>query len=156
MSTTGEGDAAATLSYEGGGAGGKFRKRSFRRTQQTTPYDRPVNILRGVTDTTTAVSNDNNGGWLAKLVVDPASKLISYGANRFFSSVFLNRLPAPPRQAPGYASPSMHILIGKYIYLSVNLLALLVTFIWWGYITLSFILNICIVHEYIRMEVFDL
>ncbi|KAL2539858.1 Nuclear pore complex protein [Abeliophyllum distichum] len=98
MSTTSEGDAAADFSYGGGGAGGKSRKRPFRRTYQTTPYDRPVNAPRGIAVTTTA--NDNNVSWLTKLVVDPASKFIYNGASRFFSSVFRKRLPAPPRRAP--------------------------------------------------------
>ncbi|KAL2555647.1 calcium-dependent protein kinase 1-like [Forsythia ovata] len=93
-----EGDATAASSYEGGGAGGKFRKRPFRRINQTTPYDRPVNAPRGIAVTNT--SNDNNVSWLTKLVVDPASKFIYYGANRLFSSVFRKRLPAPPRRAP--------------------------------------------------------
>ncbi|XP_022889988.1 nuclear pore complex protein NUP1-like isoform X2 [Olea europaea var. sylvestris] len=98
MSTTGEGDAASTFSYEGGGggAGGKFRERPFRRIEERTPYDRPVNNLRGITATT---PNENSGSWLTKLVMDPASNLISFGANRF-SSVFSKRLPAPPRQEP--------------------------------------------------------
>ncbi|XP_020551179.1 nuclear pore complex protein NUP1 [Sesamum indicum] len=78
---------ANTSSYGGGGAGagGKFRRKPFRKP--TTPYDRPHTALRG---------SDNNGGWLTKLVVDPASKLISYGAHRLFSSVFRKRLPPPP------------------------------------------------------------
>lgn len=113
MSTTGEGDAASTFSYEGGGggAGGKFRERPFRRIEQRTPYDRPVNNLRGITATT---PNENSGSWLTKLVMDPASNLISFGANRF-SSVFSKRLPAPPRQEPGYAPFSMYIVTGKKI-----------------------------------------
>uniref|UniRef100_A0A5B6ZE27 Putative nuclear pore complex protein NUP1 n=1 Tax=Davidia involucrata TaxID=16924 RepID=A0A5B6ZE27_DAVIN len=80
MATAGEG-----TSYErGGGAGGKFRKRPFRRPQ-TTPYDRPP----------TSLGNPRNG-WLSKLV-DPASKLISASAHMFFSSVFRKRLPPPPQ-----------------------------------------------------------
>ncbi|KAL0382723.1 UNVERIFIED_CONTAM: Nuclear pore complex protein [Sesamum calycinum] len=91
MATAEEGGVTAkttntnTSSYGGAGAGGKFRKKPFRRP--TTPYDRPPTALRG---------SDNSGGWLTKLVVDPASKLISYGAHRLFSSVFRKRLPPPP------------------------------------------------------------
>ncbi|XP_057980732.1 nuclear pore complex protein NUP1 isoform X2 [Malania oleifera] len=71
-----------------GGAGGKFRKRPSRRTH-TTPYDRPPTALRPI----------GNGSWISKLV-DPASKLITSGANRLFSSVFRKRLPAPPLALP--------------------------------------------------------
>ncbi|KAL2557922.1 Nuclear pore complex protein [Forsythia ovata] len=102
MATAGEGGATANTaatasSYEGGGGegvGGKFRKRPFRRAHHTTPYDRPLTAVRGIT---TAATNSNNSSWLTKLVVDPASKLISYGAHRFFASVFRKRLPPPPQ-----------------------------------------------------------
>ncbi|CBI24988.3 unnamed protein product, partial [Vitis vinifera] len=80
MATAGEG------SYEVGG-GGKFRKRPFRRPQ-TTPYDRPPNSLR-----------NTRNGWLSK-VVDPASRLITASAHRFFDSVFRRRLPPPPLPRP--------------------------------------------------------
>ncbi|XP_010312503.2 nuclear pore complex protein NUP1 isoform X1 [Solanum lycopersicum] len=89
MSTAGDGTAASASAgaYEGGGgAGGKFRKRPLRRNQ-TTPYDRPPTALR-------------NPSWLTKLVVDPASKLITSGAHRFFSSIFSKRLPPPPPPTP--------------------------------------------------------
>ncbi|KAL0303642.1 UNVERIFIED_CONTAM: Nuclear pore complex protein [Sesamum radiatum] len=92
MATAEQGGATGdptSSSYGGGGAGGKFRKKPFRR--QTTPYDRPPTALRG---------NNNTSSWLTKLVVDPASKLISYGAERFFASVFRKRLPAPPPPQP--------------------------------------------------------
>ncbi|CAI9768375.1 unnamed protein product [Fraxinus pennsylvanica] len=88
---------AISSSYNGGGGegvGGKFRKRPFRRAHHTTPYDRPLTGLRGIT---TGATNNNNSSWLNKLVVDPASKLISYGAHRFFASVFRKRLPPPPQ-----------------------------------------------------------
>ncbi|EPS72698.1 hypothetical protein M569_02058, partial [Genlisea aurea] len=77
-------------SYGGGGAGGKFRKKLFRR--QATPYDRPPAGLRG--------NSHKPEGWLKKLLVDPAYKLISYGADRLFDSVFRKRLMAPqsPRE----------------------------------------------------------
>lgn len=94
---------AISSSYNGGGGegvGGKFRKRPFRRAHHTTPYDRPLTGLRGIT---TGATNNNNSSWLNKLVVDPASKLISYGAHRFFASVFRKRLPPPP-QPPGIYS----------------------------------------------------
>ncbi|OIT37994.1 PREDICTED: nuclear pore complex protein NUP1 isoform X2 [Nicotiana attenuata] len=86
MATAGEGTAAAAA-YEGGGAGGKFRKRPLRRNQNNTPYDRPPTALR-------------NSSWLTKLVVDPASKLITSGAQRFFSSIFQKRLPPSPTPLP--------------------------------------------------------
>ncbi|KAL1542272.1 nuclear pore complex protein NUP1-like [Salvia divinorum] len=111
MATAQQGGAtttAAAASYGGGGgggggAGGKFRKKPFRKA--TTPYERHPIALRG-----------NGGGsscsWLTKLVVDPASKLISYGARRFFDSVFRKRrLPAPPPPPP-QISESNHVLSG--------------------------------------------
>ncbi|XP_039028736.1 nuclear pore complex protein NUP1-like isoform X2 [Hibiscus syriacus] len=69
--------------YDGGfGAGGKFRKRPFRRK---TPYDRPP----------TAISNPNStvhrNGWLSKLV-DPAQRLITSSAHSLFASIFRKRL----------------------------------------------------------------
>ncbi|KAL7148062.1 hypothetical protein ABFS83_06G152000 [Erythranthe nasuta] len=87
MATAEEGGAtAATSSYGGGGggAGGKFAKKSFRKA--ATPYDRPLPAPR---------RNDNNGSWLSKMVVEPASKLINYGAHRLFASLFRKRLPPP-------------------------------------------------------------
>ncbi|PON82573.1 hypothetical protein TorRG33x02_216580 [Trema orientale] len=79
--------------YEGGGyggAGGKFRKRPFRRSTHTTPYDRPPTAFR---------NPNNNGGWLSKLV-DPAHRLITSSAHRLFSTVFRKRLPPPQRPSP--------------------------------------------------------
>ncbi|CAN4105874.1 unnamed protein product [Withania somnifera] len=95
MAAAGDGGPAATSSaYETGGAGGKFRRRPFRRNQKTTPYDRPVTALR-------------NPSWLTKLIFDPATKLISTGAQRFLSSIFRKRLlsastplPLPPMPLP--------------------------------------------------------
>ncbi|XP_075084483.1 uncharacterized protein LOC107818101 isoform X2 [Nicotiana tabacum] len=86
MATAGDGTETAAA-YEGGGAGGKFRKRPLRRNQNNTPYDRPPTALR-------------NSSWLTKLVVDPASKLITSGAQRFFSSIFQKRLPPSPTPLP--------------------------------------------------------
>ncbi|XP_041999983.1 nuclear pore complex protein NUP1-like [Salvia splendens] len=99
MSTAEEGGPTAngnTSSYGGGGAGGKFRKKPLRR--QATPYDRPPTALRG-----NSTNSNDSSSWLTKLVVEPASKLISYGADRFFGSIFRRRLPLPPlplRQPP--------------------------------------------------------
>ncbi|XP_047960423.1 nuclear pore complex protein NUP1-like isoform X2 [Salvia hispanica] len=85
---------ATASSYGGRGVGGKFRKKPFRR--QATPYDRPPTAFR---DNNT--NSNGSGSWLTKLVVEPASKLISYGADRFFGSVFRRRLPPlPPPQPP--------------------------------------------------------
>nr|BAO49708.1 nuclear pore complex protein Nup136d [Nicotiana benthamiana] len=84
MAAFGGGGTTTSSAYEGagGGAGGKFRKRPFLK-KQTTPYDRPPTALR-------------DPSWLTKLVVDPATKLITSGAQRFFSSLFRKRLlPAP-------------------------------------------------------------
>ncbi|XP_042511254.1 nuclear pore complex protein NUP1-like isoform X2 [Macadamia integrifolia] len=75
---------AAAGGYEGG-AGGKFRKKPFRKA---TPYDRPVTALRN------PVEVGSNNGWLSK-IVDPASRVITRSAQKFFSSVFRKRLPAP-------------------------------------------------------------
>ncbi|KAL1546111.1 nuclear pore complex protein NUP1-like [Salvia divinorum] len=98
MSTAEEGGATAnatTSSYGGGGAGGKFRKKPSRR--QATPYDRPPTALRG------NITNSNDSrSWLTKLVVEPASKLLSYGADRFFGSIFRSRPPLPLRQPPEF------------------------------------------------------
>ncbi|EYU33149.1 hypothetical protein MIMGU_mgv11b018517mg, partial [Erythranthe guttata] len=93
MATAEEGGAtASTSSYGGGGAGGKFTKKSFRKA--ATPYDRPLPAPR---------RNDNNGSWLSKMVVEPASKLINYGAHRLFASLFRKRLPPPTApQTSGY------------------------------------------------------
>ncbi|KAL3649696.1 hypothetical protein CASFOL_006099 [Castilleja foliolosa] len=77
-------------SYGGGGAGGKFPRKPSRRS--TKPYDRPPTALR--------VNNDSNSSWLKKLVVEPASKLISYGADRFFAPLLRKRLPPPPPPQP--------------------------------------------------------
>ncbi|XP_043717504.1 nuclear pore complex protein NUP1-like isoform X2 [Telopea speciosissima] len=76
---------AAPRGYEGG-AGGKFRKKPFRKA--TTPYDRPVIALRN------PVEGGSSNGWLSK-IVDPASRVITRSAHKFFSSVFRKRLPAP-------------------------------------------------------------
>ncbi|KAL8050435.1 hypothetical protein ABFX02_06G081600 [Erythranthe guttata] len=103
MSTAEDGGATANgaySSYSGGGAGGKFRKKPFRK-QATTPYDRPTTVLRGSSiNNNNSSSSSSSSSWLKKLVVEPASKLISYGADRFFGSVFRARLPPLPPPQP--------------------------------------------------------
>ncbi|PHT48926.1 26S proteasome non-ATPase regulatory subunit 1 -like protein A [Capsicum baccatum] len=64
------------------GAGGKFMRWPFSRNGKTTPYDRPLTALR-------------SASWVKKLVLDPATKLISCGAQRFFSSIFQKRILPP-------------------------------------------------------------
>ncbi|GMI84652.1 hypothetical protein HRI_002134500 [Hibiscus trionum] len=77
--------------YDGGfGAGGKFRKRPFRRT---TPYDRPPTAIRNPSNT------GHGNGWLSKLV-DPAQRLITSSAHRLFASVFRKRLTPSPLHPP--------------------------------------------------------
>ncbi|KAJ9553808.1 hypothetical protein OSB04_017853 [Centaurea solstitialis] len=78
MATAGDGKAP----YESTGAGGKFRKRPFRRSVPATPYDRPP----------TPLGNGNNHGGLLTKLVDPASRLIYAGAHRLFGA-FRKRLP---------------------------------------------------------------
>ncbi|KAG4150687.1 hypothetical protein ERO13_D04G018900v2 [Gossypium hirsutum] len=80
--------------YDGAqGAGGKFKKRPFRRTTKTTPYDRPPTSIRNPS------GSSNENGWLSKLV-DPARRLITSSAHRLFASVFTKRLPPPPPPTP--------------------------------------------------------
>uniref|UniRef100_A0A7N0RD27 Nuclear pore complex protein n=1 Tax=Kalanchoe fedtschenkoi TaxID=63787 RepID=A0A7N0RD27_KALFE len=75
--------------YEGRGAGGKFRRQLFRKSQAT-PYDRPATAVRNPSSAT---------GWLSK-IVDPASKILTASAHRLFSSVFRKRLLPPQQQTP--------------------------------------------------------
>ncbi|XP_074269521.1 uncharacterized protein LOC141592665 [Silene latifolia] len=96
----------ASPAYDGtnGGVGGKFRRKPFRKTN-TTPYDRPPTAVRQ----TQSIASNNNNGWLAK-IVDPASRMITAGARKFFSSVFQKRLLAPPSSPPQQPpSPVMDI-----------------------------------------------
>lgn len=120
MRTAEEGGATVTTNSSyggGGGAGGKFRKKPFPRP--TTPYDRAPTPFR---------RNDNSGSWLTKLVVDPASKLIYYGAHRLFAPLFRKRLPPPPPpQAPGillsfdeFVPFSFTLLYGLVLVVSFN------------------------------------
>ncbi|KAL9274213.1 Nuclear pore complex protein NUP1-like protein [Drosera capensis] len=86
---------AAASSYDGG-AGGKFRKKPFRR-HQSTPYDRRPTAVPRI---------QRRNGWLAR-IVDPTSKIIASGAHRLFASVFRKRLLPPP------TSPQQQGLIGE-------------------------------------------
>jgi hypothetical protein len=102
METAREEKPYDAVSGGGLGTGGKFRKRPFRRTTQTTPYDRPPTALR--TPSLAAAANNNNG-WLSRLV-DPAQRLIASSAHRIFSSVFRKRLAPPPPPPPQQSQPS--------------------------------------------------
>lgn len=77
--------------YQTGGAGGKFQKRTIRRSAQTTPYDRPL----------TAIRNNNNNPSIFSKLTNPASRLLYAGADKLFG-VFRKRLPSiPPQILPG-------------------------------------------------------
>ncbi|GAB4850482.1 hypothetical protein Ancab_029788 [Ancistrocladus abbreviatus] len=83
---------SAKAGYEGsadGGAGGKFRKRPLHRHHRSTPYDRPPTALR----------SPRRNGWFSR-IIDPASKLITAGAHKLFSSVFPKILLPLPRLPP--------------------------------------------------------
>ncbi|KAK4769339.1 hypothetical protein SAY86_027489 [Trapa natans] len=80
------------MATAGFGAGGKFRKKSFRRPQST-PYDRPTAIRAPA-----LVPSTDGDGWLRKLM-DPAQKLLATTARRFYNSVFRKRLTQPPPSA---------------------------------------------------------
>ncbi|XP_075512789.1 LOW QUALITY PROTEIN: uncharacterized protein LOC142548381 [Primulina tabacum] len=96
MATSGEGEATAAAANTSG-AGGKFRKIPFGRGHRpTTPYDRPPTYARGINSHNNG--SNNSGSLFTKLVVDPASKFINYGAHRFFGSVFRKTLPPTPPQ----------------------------------------------------------
>ncbi|MBA0630031.1 hypothetical protein Godav_002166 [Gossypium davidsonii] len=106
--------------YDGAqGAGGKFKKRPFRRTTKTTPYDRPPTSIRNPS------GSSNENGWLSKLV-DPARRLITSSAHRLFASVFTKRLPPPPPPTPqlldsGYVSVPLFYDFFKYLYITFPL-----------------------------------
>ncbi|KAM0026315.1 hypothetical protein Hdeb2414_s0020g00556841 [Helianthus debilis subsp. tardiflorus] len=73
--------SSSTTPYPGGaGAGGKFRKPP--RKRPSTPYDRPP--------PSTANNQSQYGGWLSKLVVNPARRLIVGGATRILPSFLFN------------------------------------------------------------------
>ncbi|MQM14052.1 hypothetical protein Taro_046985 [Colocasia esculenta] len=101
-----ESAAAAGEKGCGGGIGGKFRRRPLRRAPAT-PYDRPPTAARGIrgNPVEAAAAAAGRNGWLSKLV-DPASRLITRGATRFFSSVFQKRLGPPP-------VPELGFLLGR-------------------------------------------
>ncbi|CAH1430856.1 unnamed protein product [Lactuca virosa] len=93
MATAGDGRAP----YESSGAGGKFRKRPYRRSTPATPYDRPPTALR-----------NNNPGLFTKLV-DPASRLIYAGVHKLFG-VFRKRLPPLSLQGlPGISEEPQNV-----------------------------------------------
>uniref|UniRef100_A0A2P2LGH0 Nuclear pore complex protein NUP1-like isoform X2 n=1 Tax=Rhizophora mucronata TaxID=61149 RepID=A0A2P2LGH0_RHIMU len=77
--------------YEDGAGFGKFRKRPFRRTTQSTPHDRPPTAVRNAGH---GNGSKSKNGWLSKLV-EPAQRLIACSAHRLFPSVFRKRLPLP-------------------------------------------------------------
>ncbi|XP_040993696.1 nuclear pore complex protein NUP1-like isoform X2 [Juglans microcarpa x Juglans regia] len=97
METARQGNHYDVVSEEGLGTGGKFRKRPFRRSTHTTPYDRPATALRNPIISVDA--NNSRNGWLSRLV-DPAQRLITSSAQRLFSSVFRKRLLQPPPPTP--------------------------------------------------------
>lgn len=89
--------------YEGGGGGigGKFPKRPFRRAPAT-PYERPPAAVRPARG---HPAETRGNGWLSKLV-DPASRIIAWSASRLFSSsVFQKRLGPPPAAASRMVLP---------------------------------------------------
>lgn len=84
----------AEASY-GGGIGGKFRKRPFRRPAAT-PYDRPPTAVRPALRAINPEGGRN--GFISKLF-DSAPRMLVSAASKFFSSV--KRLGAPQQaQAP--------------------------------------------------------
>ncbi|KAK1416554.1 hypothetical protein QVD17_32345 [Tagetes erecta] len=93
MATSGDG----TAPYQTTGAGGKFRKKPFRRNIPATPYDRPP----------TAIRNDNPS--MLKKLVDPASRLISAGAHKLFD-VFRKSLPSPSLKLPEINEEPQNVL----------------------------------------------
>ncbi|KAG7946371.1 hypothetical protein I3843_14G037400 [Carya illinoinensis] len=97
METARQGSHYDVVSEEGLGTGGKFRKRPFRRSTHTTPYDRPATALRN--PIVSVDTNNSRNGWLSRLVV-PAQRLITSSAQRLFSSVFRKRLLQPPPPPP--------------------------------------------------------
>ncbi|XP_020095954.1 nuclear pore complex protein NUP1-like [Ananas comosus] len=85
----------ATGSYEGGGIGGKIRRRPLRAAAAATPYDRPSAAAAAARGVKGASEAGRTSGWLSKLV-DPASRLIAGSASKLFSSVFRKQFPALP------------------------------------------------------------
>ncbi|XP_071725192.1 nuclear pore complex protein NUP1-like [Rutidosis leptorrhynchoides] len=74
--------------YESESGGfGKFRKKTNRRSHQSTPYDRPPTAIRN------SLPNNVSRSWFSR-IVDPTQRLITSSAHWFFDSV-RKRLPAP-------------------------------------------------------------
>ncbi|RZR95123.1 hypothetical protein BHM03_00023934 [Ensete ventricosum] len=98
----------AAYENDGGGIGGKFRKRPFRRAPAT-PYDRPQAVARLAHP---LPSEPRGNGWFSRLV-DPATRIISWSASRLFpSSIFQKRLRAPPAAPLGLVSRSFAHVLG--------------------------------------------
>ncbi|KAI4373109.1 hypothetical protein MLD38_011271 [Melastoma candidum] len=92
----------------GGGAGGKFRKKPYRRPHSSTPYDRPpssVRDLSGLLPSFAGGERSGNGGWLRR-IVNPAQRIISASAHKLFGSVFQKRITRPP--PPATPTPPSH------------------------------------------------
>ncbi|CAL9115106.1 unnamed protein product [Musa textilis] len=109
----------AAYESDGGGIGGKFQKRPFRRAPAT-PYDRPQAAARPAQP---LPAEPRGNGWLSRLV-DPATRIISWSASRLFpSSVFQKRLGAPPATPPGLVPPCTfaHVLRCPLLHLSIRL-----------------------------------
>ncbi|KAG6677655.1 hypothetical protein I3842_14G038300 [Carya illinoinensis] len=111
METARQGSHYDVVSEEGLGTGGKFRKRPFRRSTHTTPYDRPATALRN--PIVSVDTNNSRNGWLSRLVV-PAQRLITSSAQRLFSSVFRKRLLQPPPPPPPSTSEAKHEVRDKH------------------------------------------
>ncbi|XP_031474588.1 nuclear pore complex protein NUP1-like isoform X2 [Nymphaea colorata] len=79
--------ATETGTYEGS-AGGKFRKRPVRKS--STPYDRPATGSHALRN---PLAEEKRNGWLSR-IVNPASRIITSSATRFFASMFQKRLTA--------------------------------------------------------------
>ncbi|KAK1434682.1 hypothetical protein QVD17_00431 [Tagetes erecta] len=73
------------------GTGGKIRKPPISRKRPSTPYDRPPS---STACKQSHVSEDSDGGWLSKLVVNPARRLIVSGATRILPSFFSKSEPS--------------------------------------------------------------
>lgn len=73
----------------GTGTGGKFRKPPVSRKRPSTPYDRPPS-----TTANKQSHESEDGGWISKLVVNPARRLIVNGATRILPSFFSKSEPS--------------------------------------------------------------
>lgn len=82
--------------YGGGGAGGKLRTSRFAR-RSSTPYDRPQtgrHAPAAVRAAAAAADSRRSGNTWFSRIVDPASRLITQSAAKWFSSVFKKNHPA--------------------------------------------------------------